>query len=139
VEQPSPLALAIDPGSDKCGVAVASRSGEIAFRSIVPTRDLVETVRSLVARYRPIHVVCGKGTGSKQILLDLAAAIELPISPIDEAYTSEAARRRYVAENPPRGLEVLMPRSLRSPRVPYDDYVAVILAERFWNALDAAE
>ncbi len=128
--------LAIDPGSDKCGIAVVCKSGEVLYRAIVATADLCTTVRDLIPRCQPVQIVCGKGTGSKPILRALVSAcLDIPITPVDEAYTSEAARRRYVAENPPRGLERLLPPTLRSPSVPYDDYVAVILGERYWASL----
>ena len=130
----SPTVLAIDPGSEKCGVAVVAQSGAISLHTIVPTASLIPAVRALVEEHRPEHLVCGRGTGSKQILRDLEAAnLQVPISPVDESYTSEAARARYVVENPPRGIARLLPRSLRTPPVPYDDYVAIILAERFWQ------
>ncbi len=129
-----PVVLAIDPGSSKCGIAVASESGEIVYRAIVATCELISLVRDLVAGYRPIQLVCGNGTGSVAILRDLmSAGLSTPITPVDESYTSEAARIRYIKENPARGLARLLPRSLRTPSVPYDDYVAIILAERFWR------
>jgi RNase H-fold protein (predicted Holliday junction resolvase) len=138
--EPSSVVLAIDPGSDKCGVAVVARSGAVLSRAIVPTSNLTETVRRLITEFLPIHVVCGKGTGSKPILRELeAASLQAPLSSVDESYTSEAARARFVAENPPKGLERLLPRSLRTPSVPYDDYVAVILAERYWRDVAAAD
>lgn len=135
-----PAVIAIDPGSDKCGIAVVSQSGAVRYRAIVARGDLAATLLELIERYRPLHVLCGRGTGSKPILRELAAACPAqPITPVDESYTSEAARRRYVAENPPRGLERLLPSSLRTPSVPYDDYVAVILGEQYWEALGNRE
>jgi hypothetical protein len=129
-----PVILAVDPGREKCGIAVVAQSGEILYRAIVPSPDLTAVVRALVEQYHPIHLVCGRGTGSKPIVHGLqAAALAIPLTLVDEAYTSEAARARYVAENPPRGLARLLPHSLRTPPVPYDDYVAIILAERFWQ------
>ena len=132
--EPPPAVLAIDPGSDKCGVAVVRQSREVLFRAIVPVDALIATVTRAIAEHRPVHVICGKGTGSKPILRGLATAdMGIPFTSVDEAYTSEAARRRYVMETPPRGWERLLPRSLRTPSVPYDDYVAIILAERYWD------
>ena len=111
-------------------------SGEVSYRAIVAAADVCAIVRALVEQYRPQHILCGRGTGSKSLLRSLqAAGLGMDIIPVDESYTSEAARRRYVAENPPRGLEKLLPSSLRTPSVPYDDYVAVILGERFWASL----
>ncbi|HLJ54642.1 MAG TPA: hypothetical protein VKT77_06340 [Chthonomonadaceae bacterium] len=131
---PQPAVIAIDPGSEKCGVAVVRRDGVVAYRAIVPTAGLTPSVAELATKYRPAQILCGRGTGSKSIIRALEdAGLEAPILPVDEAYTSEEARRRYVAEHPPHGLERLLPKSLRTPNVPYDDYVAVILAERYWR------
>jgi hypothetical protein len=132
--------LAIDPGSHKCGIAVTSAAGEVKCRAIVPTADLIDSVRGLVEQFQPIRVLCGNGTHSASILRGLASTdLGAPLTPVDEAYSSEAARLRYVAENPARGLARLLPRSLRTPPEPYDDYVAIILAERFWKAADPCD
>ena len=96
---PLHVVLAIDPGSEKCGIAVVAELGGIEFRSIVATRDLSATVRDLIEQYRPRRLLCGRGTGSKPIVRALqAAALDIPLTLVDEAYTSEAARARYVAE-----------------------------------------
>ncbi len=55
-----------------------------------------------------------------------------PTVRVNEAFTSQRARARFLAENQPRGLQRLLPRSLRTPPVPVDDYAAVLLAEDFF-------
>lgn len=57
-----------------------------------------------------------------------------PILTIDESYSSEQARVRFLRENRPPLLQRLLPPPLRTPWLPYDDYVAQILAERYWLA-----
>jgi hypothetical protein len=52
---------------------------------------------------------------------------------VDESHTSEQARRRYVNEKPAHGWRRLLPKALRTPETPYDDYVAILLAERWWR------
>ncbi len=127
--------LAIDPGTAKCGVAVVGSDGHILHRAIVPTGAIVEQAQRLIAAYHPFLVICGNGTGAKPILQALQAAqLAIPIQPVDEAHTSEAARVRFVRENRPPLLQRLLPRNLRTPWLQYDDYVAVILAERYWQA-----
>jgi hypothetical protein len=49
---------------------------------------------------------------------------------VNEDRSSLEGRYRYLKENS-RGLSRILPVGLRIPREPYDDYVAVILAERF--------
>src|SRR5579883_1702618 len=92
-------ALAIDPGSAKCGVAVARADGAILCRAIVPVESLVEEVRALIARHRPAVLLVGAGTGSKPLLRQLeAASLSVPLLRVEEAHTSEAARARFVRE-----------------------------------------
>lgn len=130
----SECVLAIDPGIAKCGVAVVRRDGAILLRSIVAASDVLQEVRELIGRYAPVTLVVGGGTGSKPLLRALEeAGLSIPVLRVDEAHTSEEARARYVRENPALGLQKLLPRSLRTPPFPYDDYVAVILAERYWR------
>ncbi len=129
-----PLLLAIDPGSVKCGVAVVSADGVVHSRGVVPTEMLCSELSSGIATFAPIAVIVGCGTGCKQMIRRIEqAASPLPVYEVEEAYTSEEARKRWVQDNPPTGLQRLMPQSLRCPDAPYDDYVAIILAERWWR------
>lgn len=129
---PSACILAIDPGRGKCGLAVVTRAGEILARGIVPAEELPATVRALRQTY-PVEVtLIGNGTGATEIaaLLEaqgLAQGLEL----VDEYATTLRARQRYFADHPPRGLWRLIPLSLRTPPEPYDDYVAILLAEDY--------
>ena len=129
--------LAIDPGSHKCGIAVVRRDGGIPARGVVSTEALIEEIHTYLSRWHPVALIVGTGTGSKPLLQRIeAAAFGLPIERMDESHTSEAARTRFVSENPPSGWQRLLPLSLRTPDRPYDDYVAVILAERYWEKRD---
>lgn len=128
------VVVAIDPGRAKCGVAVVDRGGTTRYRAIVSTEALADTVLELVTRWQPVALLLGNGTGAE----DLAAQIDA-LSPdirlvrVDEQHTSEQARARYVREVPARGWRRLLPPSLRYPETPYDDFVAVLLAERWWR------
>src|SRR5579884_1456676 len=126
--------LAIDPGRAKCGVAVVRRDGQVLFRAIVAVEEIVEETQRLIADYSPCALIVGGGTGSRPVLQALRAAeMSVAMERVDEAHTSEAARARFVAENPAPGWQRLLPRSLRTPWRLYDDYVAIILAERYWQ------
>ena len=132
---PTPCVLAIDPGSAKCGIAVVQRDGFVRCRAVVPSETVVAQAQALAVAHRPRMILIGNGTGSKPLLLQLqAVGLPAPLLPVNESYTSEAARVRYIAANPPRGWQRLLPKSLRTPPVAYDDYVAVLLAERYWLA-----
>ncbi len=128
--------LAIDPGRAKCGLAVVQRTGVVRFQAVVPTERVVATVQELALLHRPDAILIGNGTGSKPLLLMLqSAGLPAPIVPVEESHTTQAARIRYIDTNPPRGWQRLLPKSLRTPPGFYDDYVALILAERYWQSL----
>lgn len=119
-------------------MAVVQRDGVVRFQAVVPTENVVARAQELAVAHRPDVIVIGNGTGSRPLLLQLqAASLPAPLVPVDEAHTSEAARTRYVAANPPRGWQRLLPAALRTPPVAYDDYVALILAERYWQTHEA--
>lgn len=124
--------LAIDPGRSKCGVAIVRAKDGVLARAVAPMDDLLRLLRVLVQQFHPDTVVLGRGTGMKDVekivrQLDSAPPIEI----VDETYTSLDARQRFFKEHPPRGLKRLVPTTLQTPNVAYDDYVAVILAERY--------
>lgn len=132
---PVPVVLAVDPGRAKCGVAVVDREGIVLHRVIVSTEELPAVLADLEARHAPEAILLGDGTGAAALHARLAVPERnAPLVRVDERHTSEQARARYLAEVPARGWRRLLPRALRTPETPYDDFVAVILAERWWQA-----
>ncbi|MCE5315500.1 MAG: pre-16S rRNA-processing nuclease YqgF [Armatimonadota bacterium] len=129
--------LAIDPGRSKCGVAVVRaavelpRNVEILHKSVIESARLGETVIELCRRYDPDVIIIGNGTTSAQAAKTISEVDLCPIEMVDEKFTSVLARKRFFKDNPPRGLKRLIPISLQTPDRPCDDYVAVILAERY--------
>ena len=145
--RPLHTVLAIDPGRSKCGIAVLSRSDDsefpkddpndgprVLYRGVVQTPDAVYKVSELQEEFHPDVVIIGNGTTSSDLQRDLTEANIAPIEVVDEKYTTVLARRLYFYENPPRGLRRLIPISLQTPPNPYDDYVAIILARRRFEA-----
>lgn len=124
--------LAIDPGRAKCGWALFDAEGGIAERGIWPRPTLGKNLSLLAARTRIDLIVLGNRTGHRELLRELSTGGDWGdrIVLVDEDRSSEEARRRCVRETA-RGWRRLIPASLRYPRAPYDDYVAVILAERY--------
>ena len=108
--------LAIDPGSAKCGIAVVE-PGSVLLQEILRTEQLLSRISALRIQFSPEAILLGDGTRSKAITALLPDVILVP-----EAYTSQRARERQRQRLP------WWQRFL--PRVqPYDDLVAVILAE----------
>lgn len=126
--------LSIDPGSVKCGVAVVNQELRVLHRSVTLSKEVIDLIQRLIVDYEPNELIIGSGTGSKALIKQFTEAnFGIQIVLVDEFKTSEEARLRYVKENPPTGWKRLIPQSLRTPDAPYDDYVAIILAERYWN------
>ena len=130
-DQPVSTVLAIDPGRDKCGLAVVRSDGSVLHKAVVPTAELVGTVEKLLEDYDVERLVLGDRTAAKDVCRALGERIRLTAVLVDEHRSTEQGRRRYLRDNPPRGWRRLLPMGLRTPPRPYDDYVAVIIAERY--------
>lgn len=121
--------LGVDPGKDKCGVAVLSAAGDIIFERVIPTADLEAVLKNLLAQNQIELAILGDGTTHKaaeKILRSLGLNVKI----VDEKHTTEEARRLYWKKYPPRGWRKLLPTSLQVPPEPVDGIVAEILARR---------
>jgi len=131
----SPI-ISIDPGRTKCGIAVVNCNKIVVERDIIHTEGLNGVVSYLVGKYGSNTVILGDRTYSKKIYSMLKnSGLRLDIIFVDEDKSSEQGRRRYLMDNKPKGLGILLPMGLRSPDKPYDDYVAIILAERYFDGI----
>lgn len=123
--------MAVDPGRDKCGMAVLSDSGEILWRQVVETACLAETAKAKAEEFQPKMLILGNGTTSREAEARLREALpELLLKVVDEYRTTEEAKGFYWQANPPKGWRRLLPLSMQVPPEPVDDLVAVILARR---------
>ncbi len=126
------MILAIDPGKNKCGLAVLDMDGKVQERKILAREEMSSSIPFYVAKYGIQALVVGRGSFGKDLEKELSR-LELRASIIfvSEKYSTLEARKRYWKENKPKGLWKLVPTSLRVPPGPVDDYAAVILVERF--------
>ena len=122
--------MGIDPGRDKCGVAVLTAAGEIKFQRVVPTEELDAVIKNLAAQFEIEKVILGDGTTHKAAANKITAA-GLRFELVDEKHTTEEARREFWIKNPPRGWRKLLPTSMQVPPEPVDAIVAEILVRRF--------
>lgn len=127
--------LAIDPGSSKCGMALAHRTAddkiELIWRIIAPTDDLAQYLDVASAQRAYSMIIVGSGTRSRDIVT--AIRDHMPgtgILVVDEKDTTMQARERYWEFNKRKGWRRLLPATLQVPPEPVDDLVALILAER---------
>lgn len=127
------VVLAIDPGRCKCGIAVVAHAdvAQVMHRAVVETDSISDVISSLCLRFGVEVILIGDGTTSDNIL-QITEKCGLEVRIVDERLSTVEARRKYFQHNPPRGLRRLIPVSLQTPPEVYDDYVAVILAERYF-------
>ena len=121
--------MAIDPGSKKCGLAVVNNEAQVLKKMVISIELLNETVTALEREYSLSMILVGDRTNSRYIG-ECLTQFKLPIIAVDEDKSSIEGRYRYLKENT-RCLAKLIPIGLRIPKCPYDDYVAVVLAERY--------
>ncbi len=133
-----PRVLAVDPGRDKCGLAVVDPERGVLARGIVPTVSLESAVREWIQEQRPHRLVMGAGTSHREARQCLER-MGLPVDVVCESHTTERARVRYFEEHPPRSWRRLIPLGLQVPPLPVDDYAAVLIAEDYLESLTAAE
>ena len=142
------IIVSVDPGRQKCGVAVVTSDLELISKEIVSREEAVNWVLELAERHGVHRIVLGDRTGSREFACEIAKGIKklkastggqqglhLEVVFIDEHKSSMEGRRRYLLDHPLPGLGRLIPISLRTPGEPFDDYVAVVLAERFFQCL----
>lgn len=127
--------LGLDPGRDKCGVAVMDREKKVVDHQVINSPSAIAVIQQLCQKFAVNLIVMGDGTTSnswrEKIESDLAQ--QLPIVTVDETNSTLEARDRYWVMYPPRGLQRIIPRGLLVPPRPVDDIVAILLIERYLN------
>ena len=122
--------VGIDPGRDKCGVAVLNSDGEIFFEKVIETANFEQTLKNLFAQYNFEIAILGDGTTHKNAE-KILRSLNIEVKIVDEKHTTEEARRLYWKKNPPRGWRKLLPTTMQVPPEPVDGIVAEILVARF--------
>lgn len=131
-----PVILGLDPGRQKCGLAIMGVDRILRYQEVVAVEAVLATVEQLRRRFPISTIVLGDQTGSQQWKESLSKLEDPPrIMLVDERYTSLEARDRYWQMYPPAGLAKLLPQSLRTIPRPIDDIVAILLIERYLNRL----
>ncbi|CUU08298.1 MAG: hypothetical protein N2045_12410 [Fimbriimonadales bacterium] len=129
--------LAIDPGNQKAGVVVVDLTPggyQIQYRAILPIEELTERLAGLLQAYQPVRVLVGKGTGSRRLMAALRERFpNLAWEAVEERNTTLQARELYFRHHPPRGWRRWLPKGLRVPPEPYDDYAALAIALQACN------
>ncbi|HEY8391281.1 MAG: pre-16S rRNA-processing nuclease YqgF [Firmicutes bacterium] len=127
------MILAIDPGKCKFGYAVLTNEKKVLRQGTADVRDLSSIVTRMVARFDVKTVVIGDRTGGNQFYAALKPVLLAPglsLALVEEDGSSREGRERFLKANR-KGWRRLVPLGLQTPWRAYDDYVAVILGERY--------
>jgi len=124
------LLLSIDPGNDKCGMAILNYELKVLAKAIIETVKIKSYLQEVFNNYSIKDIVIGNGTYSSKLNDILKEISEIPVSIVDEAYTTVEAEERYLAKHKKTWQNWLSFIKWK-PSAAVDDYVAVILAERF--------
>ncbi len=128
------IIIAIDPGTKKCGYAVVNSDLCVLQREVISTEKIAGNIEDSLNIYKINKIILGNGTNYKNIEKRLKNHFpELKIILIEEEFSTLEARKKYFEAHPPQGISKLIPLSLRVPPCHYDDFVAVLLAEKYFK------
>jgi RNase H-fold protein (predicted Holliday junction resolvase) len=124
--------LGLDPGRDKCGIAVINSQQAVIYHQVIDSTQAIATIKLLVQKYAIDLIVMGNGTTSQTWQQQVESNfLNVPVTTVNETNSTLEARDRYWIMYPPQGLQRLIPQGLRIPPRPVDDIVAIILVERY--------
>ena len=124
------ILLAIDPGRDKCGLAVLDASGKVLAKLVCPAPELKKCLDSLCAEHKPNRIAIGDGTGSDEVVKVVESATSLKASVVPERGTTLEARELAWRENPPSGIWRILPRLFWPTPRDLDAWSAVVIGRR---------
>lgn len=112
-------------------MAVVDVNCRVLDKRIENTTNLANAIADLLARFPVSVIILGDRTNSKPVREHLKS-FGVKIVMVDEDRSSLEGRYRFLKENT-LGWRRWLPIGLRAPNRPFDDYVAVVLAERYLN------
>ena len=126
------MLMGIDPGRNKCGVAVLTDEGKEVLKEISKTSDLSKKLEELLQDYSIDKIILGNGTYADKVFNILKLFFdEKEIIFVEEENSTYIAEEKYLKENPPLGLSFLNKVMKFKPKRPLDDYTAVVLVEKY--------
>ena len=104
---------------------------KLLWHDVVPVEAVIVKLHEAYIVEEFHLVIIGDSTGSKKVKTDLRRHLPSKgILVIDEKETTIQARERYWEYNPRKGWRKFLPATLQVPPEAYDDYAALVLAER---------
>ena len=130
------LIFAIDPGREKCGIALFDSTNGLIFKKVIDSINLINICKEQLITHNDVKIIMGNGTSSREhqknienLLRYFGKELEL----VDEYKTTELATKLYWRDHEPKWWQKILPKTMLIPPEPVDDYVALILAQRYAN------
>ena len=126
------LLLCVDPGLEKCGVAIVDETGRARSMGIVPVGGLVGGIALLLEGRIPDIILVGDGTSSAEVVRRLGQTFSgVSLETVREEGSTLEAGSLWAEEC--KGLIRLLPLPLRRFFAPaaLDHYAALVLARRW--------
>lgn len=133
------MILAIDPGRDKCGLALLDYQKNVYRQEIIPTKELAFYLTQFFRKQEVDFLILGDGTYSADVKNKLEEITKLPVYLVEESRSTLLAEERYRQDHLYRGWRRILAFIKSKPKRPVDDYVAIILAERFLDDNDVGK
>ena len=127
--------LGIDPGRSKTGLALVDSDGNVIAYAVVLMNNFLEECQEFIYGHNIEQCIMGNGTTSETMEKTLKKLLSLPISIVDEAHSTEEARKHYWQMDDPKGLRKLLPTSMQVPPENLDGLAAVVLVKRYLKLL----
>lgn len=91
--------IAIDPGRDKCGVAVVHKTRGVLGREVIKTSEVVLRIAQLLGEYDLAKIVLGNSTSSRTLKRQIEGIQttdrQIEIALVNEYRSTDEARTRY--------------------------------------------
>ncbi|MFW6028957.1 MAG: Holliday junction resolvase RuvX [Halanaerobiales bacterium] len=124
--------LGIDPGKDKCGIALVKDEENILLLDIVNAKRVDTYLKELYHKYDIDIVILGSGTYSEKIKKIIKKNFLTEIVIVDEKNTTREAQEKYREEHPPKGYKKILSKFVSwKPAENIDDYAALIIVKRY--------
>jgi len=79
--------LSIDPGTEKCGIALLNLKGEVLNQLILPFNELEPFIKKITEMHSPMKVAIGNSTGCKRVI-QIMNQMKINYEIIEERYSS---------------------------------------------------
>ncbi len=130
-----PYLVSIDPGRDKCGLAVLDFSGEVILKAVAEISQFEHAVRELIENFNPTTIVIGSGTGSDDVKTVVDNLYPGTVTLVPEKDTTLEARELAWREEPPVGIRRILPKLFWPEPDDLDAWAAVVIGRRALQAI----